>query len=1474
MSSSSSGTISDSTPFGSTPCLAALPERVSELFMLDNNFFRSPFMRDKIVVPNLLFSNGTNGLESPFSPTSLSGNQQQVPISISTSINSSSPMFHSGNATGMRLGSTHTLFDDIHVVPPSMSGPRRFSAGNGLGQPAPDVADANFGVVRNIPIRVTGENSNVHKISAGSANESYSRSNGSNGPNFSTEFSNRIRDQQQEDSVSLRSAPPEFWHNQQQLQKEGDTSRDQKNISNRVIFDSNPQQESSESEAEMSARRKLSAPREFPSADRSNSSFARSTPASVRTVVNFRTVPILQFNPQRNNTPREQVFSAGATPSDQNSNNTSISDWIQRRERSSTPTGVYPSPLSPTNDNGDNSKPYYSAIPFRRSASTVPTGTGSMTSAISTPSLLQSSSLVSSAMSPPLKTGLYIKRQQQPLSARNNSDNYSSEHLIPGPAFLRRTQTAHNIPPVQLPRRDSEPSIAFEANANSNDSEHQANRHSLHENSITPGSQNGQTTTVPSRSKSPSMSSLKQSLKSSLSSKPAKKISFVPLSCVRKNPGSDASDDDNGNLSINKQLNRSRSPSLTASSLRLTEFVPQDQNGQNTPHSEDSVEEAIRSLEAFDPNDYIKQNQPQRQVNSSSVTQFSGTQQHRPFVYASSDDDSLPPPPPQLSSSSLTPSLSSNTSGIGTGTDSAPNNRGSERVIGGQTRSSQHHRDSALSNLSSSSTNTTSSSAPDSTFPSKEIPLPATPYRFQPSTQPPLNRYGINTTAGDSISVRRPSISTINTIHSSGSVTPTGPPPTDSIFNRSFENRTPRATTPTSALSYTNMGNNTSAAYNPVYQQQNNRDFTRHSSTNQQNNAFSPRAQAPFEVDQLLSRLKADRGLTNNQTGSQPPYCSPDYDDEDSEAAAEAEAQLRKRFLCTQLTDCVKVIEINALKMSQFAAAGGGGWRQAHILRHNLAAIRDTVYTIEFALEELVDALVRISVDRNNPKSSEFRQLSAPLLASQSLIRRLRANLDATGWSLQALSRPATNSSSIDALDQFVAVLRQLPRDCYKLVQWIYLLEVWNGDGSGTATFLPSNSHAAPPPPAPVPYTMPYSRSKPYNTSSNNVRNSSSSSASDEPSSPRNSGYNSSNSPQSRYSQPSNYRPGNHSTNPVINNQIHSIPRIGMKSPSNADPPRRPPDISRLTENTTPTPVEVMDGGESTTSSATSSTTMDDLVSQAQATTQNSKPPITTNTSAEQKSKLHSRDEITPKQTVSQSSQDHEEDDGEPPSRVYEEDDLMSVASESVDSLYGDYSFVNNASRSPPSDAINRAKFPDRVQNNRNISFASPIQQRRNPQVKNGDKPPSGRNVIGILSEEEKELLRFYLPQIDSNTAELCRLVDEFFTVVEKNSQSAKTFVQKIQMICIKVQTLVCIARMVAKDDITKVSPELKSTLEKEANKLDGLLNECVGSARIAKDKTQNVQAVQAMVVSVSEVSQAALNLKAFWKTNAGRSKS
>lgn len=63
--------------------------------------------------------------------------------------------------------------------------------------------------------------------------------------------------------------------------------------------------------------------------------------------------------------------------------------------------------------------------------------------------------------------------------------------------------------------------------------------------------------------------------------------------------------------------------------------------------------------------------------------------------------------------------------------------------------------------------------------------------------------------------------------------------------------------------------------------------------------------------------------------------------------------------------------------------------------------------------------------------------------------------------------------------------------------------------------------------------------------------------------------------------------------------------------------------------------------------------------------------------------------------------------------------------------------------------------------------------------------------VRGLLNAEEREVLRFYEPQIDNNTDELWRLVEDFFNAVENNTPSssannkhaAKSVVQKIQMV-------------------------------------------------------------------------------------------
>lgn len=61
------------------------------------------------------------------------------------------------------------------------------------------------------------------------------------------------------------------------------------------------------------------------------------------------------------------------------------------------------------------------------------------------------------------------------------------------------------------------------------------------------------------------------------------------------------------------------------------------------------------------------------------------------------------------------------------------------------------------------------------------------------------------------------------------------------------------------------------------------------------------------------------------------------------------------------------MIEINSLKINQFAETSPN-WRSPQILRHNLAAIRDTIYTIEFALDELLESLTRISINHRDSR--------------------------------------------------------------------------------------------------------------------------------------------------------------------------------------------------------------------------------------------------------------------------------------------------------------------------------------------------------------------------------------------------------------------------------------------------------------------------------------------------------------------------
>uniref|UniRef100_A0A914WW92 SH3 domain-containing protein n=1 Tax=Plectus sambesii TaxID=2011161 RepID=A0A914WW92_9BILA len=123
-----------------------------------------------------------------------------------------------------------------------------------------------------------------------------------------------------------------------------------------------------------------------------------------------------------------------------------------------------------------------------------------------------------------------------------------------------------------------------------------------------------------------------------------------------------------------------------------------------------------------------------------------------------------------------------------------------------------------------------------------------------------------------------------------------------------------------------------------------------------------------------------------------------------------------------------------AKKMTKYTAPQF--WRQPHVLQQNLMEIRETATDVAVALDDFVDTTARITIDRDDDESNRLSQLLSPLRDSKALIVRLKRTLDSTGWTLAALSRPKIADGGNDALDQFVAVVKQIPNDCRQMVQW------------------------------------------------------------------------------------------------------------------------------------------------------------------------------------------------------------------------------------------------------------------------------------------------------------------------------------------------------------------------------------------------------------------------------------------------------
>ncbi|CAD6196005.1 unnamed protein product [Caenorhabditis auriculariae] len=162
-----------------------------------------------------------------------------------------------------------------------------------------------------------------------------------------------------------------------------------------------------------------------------------------------------------------------------------------------------------------------------------------------------------------------------------------------------------------------------------------------------------------------------------------------------------------------------------------------------------------------------------------------------------------------------------------------------------------------------------------------------------------------------------------------------------------------------------------------------------------------------------------------------------------------------------------------------------------------------------------------------------------------------------------------------------------------------------------------------------------------------------------------------------------------------------------------------------------------------------------------------------------------------------------------PESRIIEEDDLESVVSDR-ESLFQDYAYLDDV---VPGRSNNSAKF---------------------------------------IPEEDKQVIEFYLPQLDQHTDSLTNAVEEFLQTVEMNLPPR-------EFIILAAHKLIYIG-----DSVSQCLHDVNCAerLRQAADRLCEYLKECVQATKVAADEHPDIGCMQAMVDSVMRVSTAAHDLK------------
>uniref|UniRef100_A0A0N5BRC7 CAS_C domain-containing protein n=1 Tax=Strongyloides papillosus TaxID=174720 RepID=A0A0N5BRC7_STREA len=150
-----------------------------------------------------------------------------------------------------------------------------------------------------------------------------------------------------------------------------------------------------------------------------------------------------------------------------------------------------------------------------------------------------------------------------------------------------------------------------------------------------------------------------------------------------------------------------------------------------------------------------------------------------------------------------------------------------------------------------------------------------------------------------------------------------------------------------------------------------------------------------------------------------------------------------KRVLVDEMENNLSILKKCAQNILEIS--GSLKWRLISNLQNNISMIRDNVNKTMVSLNQIVILFNKINPQPGTDKEDEHNEIVEFLSDKIKLMSGIKNELEINNYNVNVYARKNSFGTSNDCLDQYVILLKNLPSDILKIIEWIGILPT---DGS------------------------------------------------------------------------------------------------------------------------------------------------------------------------------------------------------------------------------------------------------------------------------------------------------------------------------------------------------------------------------------------------------------------------------------------